>query len=99
MVLAVKIYAVTVYVFVCSFAQSCLTETLWTVACQAPLSMGFSRQKYWSDLLYTPPGVLSNLGIKPASPASVSCIDRQILFTTEPPGKHILFRYTVSYPI
>ena len=87
------------YVYVCSFAQSCLTVTLWTVACQGPLSMGFSRQKYWSGLPYTPPGLLSNLGIKPASPASVSCIDRQILFTTEPPGKHILFRYTVLYPI
>ena len=90
------------YVCVCSFVPSCPTATLWTVACQSPLSMGFSRQKYWSGLPYTPPGVLSNPGIKPASPASVSCIDRQILFTTEPPGKHILFRYifcSVSYPI
>ena len=38
--------------------------TLWTVACQAPLSVGFSRQKYRSGLLYPPPGDLPNPGIK-----------------------------------
>ena len=35
--------------------------TLWTVACQAPLSMGFSRQKYWSGLPFPTPGFLPNL--------------------------------------
>ena len=40
-----------------------------TVARQAPLSMGFSRQEYWSGLPCTPPGGLPDLGIKPASPA------------------------------
>ena len=43
--------------------------TLWTVALQAPLSMGFSRQEYWSGLPCPPPGDLSNPGIKPVSPA------------------------------
>ena len=43
--------------------------TLWTVACQAPLSMGFSRQEYWSELPCSPPGNLPNLGIKPVSSA------------------------------
>ena len=41
-----------------------------TVACQAPLSMGFSRQKYWSGLPFPTPGDLPNQGIKTASSAS-----------------------------
>ena len=43
--------------------------THWTVAHQAPLSMGFFRQKYWSVLPFPPPGGLPNPGIKPVSPA------------------------------
>ena len=39
------------------------------VACQAPLSMGFSRQEYWSGLPCPPPEYLSDPGIKPGSPA------------------------------
>ena len=51
--------------------QSCLTlVTLWTVACQAPLSLGFSRQEYWSGLPCPPAGDLPDPGIKPASPMS-----------------------------
>ena len=46
-----------------------LFATPWTVACQAPLSMGFSRQEYWSRLPCPPPGDLPNPGIKPRSPA------------------------------
>ena len=38
--------------------------TLWTVAHQAPLSMGFSMQEYWSRLLSSPPGGLPNPGIE-----------------------------------
>ena len=41
---------------------------LWTVAHQAPLSMGFSRQEYWSGLPWPPPGDLPNLGMGPVSP-------------------------------
>ena len=37
----------------------------WTVACQAPLSMGFPRSEYWSGLPFTSPGNLHNPGIKP----------------------------------
>ena len=44
--------------------------TLWIVACEAPLSMGFSRQEYWSRLLFLPPGDLSNPRIESASFAS-----------------------------
>ena len=43
--------------------------TPWIVAGQASLSMGFSRQEYWSGLLCPPPGDLPNPGIKPGSPA------------------------------
>ena len=41
----------------------------WTVACQVPLSMGFSRQEYWSGLPFPSPGDLPDPGIKPRSPA------------------------------
>ena len=48
--------------------QLCPTlSTLWTVACQAPPSIGFSRQEYWSRLPCPPPGDLPNSGIKPTS--------------------------------
>ena len=41
----------------------------WTVAYQAPPSMGFSRQEYWSGLLFPSPGYLPDPGIGPGSPA------------------------------
>ena len=47
-----------------------LLATLWTVAHQALLSIGFSRQEYWSGLPYPPPGDLPNPGIESASPMS-----------------------------
>ena len=47
-------------------AQLCPTLlTLWTIALQAPLSMGFSRQEYGSGLSFPSPGDLCNLGIEP----------------------------------
>ena len=45
-----------------------LFSTLWTVACQASLSMGFSRQKYWSGLPFPSPGDLPNPGMELGSP-------------------------------
>ena len=45
------------------------SATLWAVACQAPLSMGFSRQEYWSGLPFSSPGDLPDPGIEPGSPA------------------------------
>ena len=58
----------------CWVAYSCirLFETQWTVAHQALLSMGFSRQKYWSGLQFPTPGDLPNPGIKSASLMSPS---------------------------
>ena len=44
------------------------SETLWTVACQIPLSIEIFRQKYWSGLLCPPPGDLLNPWVEPASP-------------------------------
>ena len=53
-----------------SCSQSCLTLCdPRTVACQAPLSVGFFRQEYWSELPFPTPGDLPNPGIKPRSPA------------------------------
>ena len=52
------------------FSRVQLCVTLWTVAQQAPLSMGFSRQEYWSGLSCPPPGALPDLGIELASLAS-----------------------------
>ena len=50
--------------------KSCLTlATPWTVACQAPLSMGFSRQEYWSGLPFPSLEDLPDLGIEPGSSA------------------------------
>ena len=46
-----------------------LFATPWTVAYQAPPPVGFSRQEYWSGLLFPSPGDLPNPGIKPGSPA------------------------------
>ena len=47
-----------------------LFATLGTLACQAPLSMGFFRQEYWSGLSFPPPGDPPSPGIEPASPVS-----------------------------
>ena len=44
-------------------------STPWTLALQAPLSMGFSRQEYWSGLPFPSPGDLPNPGIEPGFPA------------------------------
>ena len=54
----------------------------WTVACQAPLSMGFPRQGYWNSLPFPFPGDLARPGIEPTSPVLAGRF-----FTTEPPGK------------
>ena len=54
------------------FSHSVMSDSAisGTVACQAPLSMGFFRQEYRSGLSFPPPGDLPDPGIKPASPAS-----------------------------
>ena len=59
----------------------------WTVAHQAPLSMGLSRQEYWSGLPFRPPGLHLNPEIEHASPASPALAGE--FFITELPGKPI----------
>ena len=69
-----------------SVAQLCPTFCdPWTGARQAPLSMEFFRQEYWSGLPFPPPGHLPNPGIKQWSPVSPALAGG--CFTTAPPGK------------
>ena len=61
-------------------AQSCLFATPCIIACQALLSMAFSRQESWSGLPFPPPGDLLYPGIKPGSPAlqvALYCLSHQ----------------------
>ena len=59
-----------------------LFVTIWTVAYQAPPSMGFSRQEYWSGVPFPSPGDLPDPGIEPGSPAL-----QADALPSEPPGK------------
>ena len=65
----------------CSAAKSCPTLTARTVAQQAPVSVGFPRQEYWSGLPRLPPGALPDPGIEPKPPAF-----QADALTSEPPG-------------
>ena len=65
-----------------SLSRVQLCATLWTVAHQAPQSMGFSRQEYWSGLPFPSPGDLPDPGIEPRSPAL-----QADALTSEPRGK------------
>ena len=77
--------------FICIFLLSCVCQSLscvqlsatpWTVAHQAPLSMGFSRQEYWSGQPFLFPGNFPHPGIEPRSPAL-----QADSLPSEPPGK------------
>ena len=59
-----------------------LFGTLWTVSYQAPPSVGFSRQEYWSGLPFPSPGDLPSPGIEPRSPALLADV-----LPSEPPGE------------
>ena len=74
-------------VVVQSLSRAWFFATLWTVACQAPLSMWFFREEYWSGLPFPPSGDLPNPGIGPPSPALAGGF-----FTAEPPGKPKILR-------
>ena len=65
--------------------------TPWTVALQAPLSMGFSRQEYWSGWPFPFPGDLSGSRIKPGSPSW-----QENSIPSEPPGNQRLFHWLVK---
>ena len=63
--------------------------TLWTVACQAPLSMEFSKKEYWSESSFPSPGDLPNSWMEPVSPVSPALAGR--FSTTAPPGKPFIW--------
>ena len=62
------------------------SATPWTATRQAPLSMGFFRQEYWSGLPFPSPGDHPDPGIKPETPVSPALVTGGFS-TTEPPGK------------
>ena len=62
------------------FSHVRLSATLWTGGCQDPLSVGFSRQEYWSQLPFPSPGDRPDLEIEPTSPKSPALAD--VFFTT-----------------
>ena len=82
--------------------MSCLTAVTkmcptlaipWTVALQAPLSMEFSRQEYWSGLAFPSPGDLPDPGIEPRSPAlQVGSL------LSEPPEKNMVIFFSAVNP-
>ena len=78
-------YSVVVRIVVLSLNHVQPFVIPWMIACQAPLSMGFSRQKYWSWLPFPSPEDLSDRGIKPTSLTSPTLQADSLLF--EPPGK------------
>ena len=72
----------TIHIESQSLSRVRLFATPWSIAHQAPLSMGFSREEYWSGLPFPSPGDLPNPGIEPRSPAL-----QAYALTSEPPGK------------
>ena len=84
------------------FSSVPLFVTPWTVSCQASLSVGFSRQGYWSGLLFLIPGTLPDPGIEPESLTSPALAGRLFATSTTwealPPGKpcHLGSRSTCS---
>ena len=83
----VKVVLITYVLCICVLSCfSCVQRivTLSTVACQAPVSMGFSRQEYWSGLPCPTPGDLPDPGIEPVSLMSPTLAGR--FFTTQPQG-------------
>ena len=74
----------TLHIFL-SLVPGCLFVTPWIVAHQAPQSMGFPRQEYWSGLPFPPPGDLPDPEIESASP--VSAVWQTDSLPTEPLGK------------
>ena len=69
------------------FSHVQLFATPWTIAHKAPLSMGFSKQEYWSGFPCRPPGDLPDPGIEPLSLTSPALAGG--LLTTETPGKSL----------
>ena len=77
-----------------SLSRVRLFVTPWTVAYQAPLSIGFSRQECWSRLPFPSTGDFPNPGIKPRSPSlEADSLPSEPPGKTTPPGKHVINAY------
>ena len=72
-------------------SRVCLFATPWTVAYQAPPSLEFSRQEYWSGLPFPSPGDLCNPGIKPGSPTM-----QADALPSEPPGSQSTYKFAME---
>ncbi|KAB0344961.1 hypothetical protein FD754_021887 [Muntiacus muntjak] len=87
------------FLLLCCASQVSLFATLWTVAHQAPLSMGFSKQEYLNELPFPPPGDLPHLGIEPTSlvltPAQIKSICQAILDS----GKQYAMKKRKPFPL
>ena len=85
---------ITTVVFVCVCVRACSvmsdSVTPWTIAHQASLSMGFSRQEYWSGMPFPIPGTLPDPGTE-STYFFISCIDRHIFTTASPEKSTFLF--------
>ena len=77
------------------FSHVQLFATPWTVACQASLSLGFSRQEYWSGLPFPTPGDLPHPGIEPKSPKSSALVGG--FFTTSATWEALFTLYLALY--
>ena len=92
-------------IHMCVYADlfSCiqLFVTLWNVACQAPLSMGFSRQEYWSGLPWPPPGDLPHPGIEPESLTSRALAGRFFITSAirEALSQTYIYSFSYSFPL
>ena len=71
----------------CSVASN--SATSWAIACQAPMSVGYPRQEYWSELPRPPPGNLPDAGSEPPSPVSLEV--RADSLPLEPSGKLMVY--------
>ena len=76
----IKVMSLVLCTIISHFSHVQLFVTLWTAACQSPLSTGFYRQEYWSGLPFPSPGYLPDPGIKTASPVTYA-------LQAGPPGK------------
>ena len=95
MVKRIEIYLKSLKEKVKSLSRVRLFATPWTVAYQAPPSMGFSRQEYWSGVPFPAPGDLPNPGIEPTSLASPALA--RGFFTTDATweAQQVSYRYSV----
>ena len=79
------------------FSHVQLLGTLWSIACQAPLSMGFSRQEHWCGLPFPPPEDLPDPGTRPAFLTSPELVAGALPLV--PPGKPILILLNLNFNI